>query len=261
MELSYFLGRFHVLALHLPIGMLFVVLLAHLVARRPRYSYLREFIPLLWAVTAIAAIFTVALGLLHFSEGGFDGEAGYKHRAYGLAFALTTTLAWLLSALRPDLYQRRLAGPACVLTLLLVTMTGHYGGNLTHGSTYLVEYAPQPIRSRAGLAPPRSAPRSLETADVYLDVVAPLLQQRCGACHNQNKRSGGLDLSSHASLLRGGEAGPVLAPGAAEASDLQRRISLPESNEDFMPAEGKTPLTESQVAIIGWWIDAGAPEG
>jgi hypothetical protein len=28
-----------------------------------------------------------------------------------------------------------------------------------------------------------------------------------------------------------------------------------------MPAEGKTPLTDDQVAIIRWWIEAGAPNG
>ena len=26
-----------------------------------------------------------------------------------------------------------------------------------------------------------------------------------------------------------------------------------------MPAEGKTPLTDEQVRIIEWWINAGAP--
>ena len=26
-----------------------------------------------------------------------------------------------------------------------------------------------------------------------------------------------------------------------------------------MHAEGKTPLTDAEVAILGWWIDAGAP--
>jgi len=44
-------------------------------------------------------------------------------------------------------------------------------------------------------------------------------------------------------------------------SELLRRISLPSDDEEFMPAEGKTPLTPEQVEIIRWWIAAGAPNG
>jgi hypothetical protein len=40
-----------------------------------------------------------------------------------------------------------------------------------------------------------------------------------------------------------------------------RRISLPRDDDDFMPAEGKTPLTARQVAIVRWWIAAGARSG
>jgi hypothetical protein len=37
------------------------------------------------------------------------------------------------------------------------------------------------------------------------------------------------------------------------------RVTLPSDDEAFMPAEGKTPLTDAQVRIIEWWIAAGAP--
>jgi len=57
----------------------------------------------------------------------------------------------------------------------------------------------------------------------------------------------------------GGESGAVVLPGNAAGSDLYKRVTLPENHENFMPAEGKTPLTVDQVAILGWWIDAGLP--
>jgi hypothetical protein len=44
-------------------------------------------------------------------------------------------------------------------------------------------------------------------------------------------------------------------------SELLRRISLDPKDDEFMPAEGKTPLTARQVDIIRWWIGAGAPHG
>jgi hypothetical protein len=42
---------------------------------------------------------------------------------------------------------------------------------------------------------------------------------------------------------------------------LLRRITVDPSDEEFMPAEGKTPLTARQAEIIRWWIGAGAPNG
>jgi hypothetical protein len=61
--------------------------------------------------------------------------------------------------------------------------------------------------------------------------------------------------------MRGGESGGVVIGGNPEGSELLRRITLPESDEAFMPAEGKTPLTAEQVEIIQWWISVGAPNG
>jgi hypothetical protein len=143
--------------------------------------------------------------------------------------------------------------------LIAVTITGHYGGNLTHGPTYLVEYAPQSIRQFAGLDERRAPVTDLALADPWHDVIAPMLQSRCGSCHNPDKQRGQLDLSSLDALLVGGESGAVVLPGNAEGSDLYKRVTLPESHENFMPAEGKTPLTQEQVQILGWWLDAGLP--
>ena len=150
--------------------------------------------------------------------------------------------------------------PASVVLLVLVSITGHYGGNLTHGSTYLVEYAPQPLRSLAGLAPRRTI-TSVSTADPFADVVGPMLVERCASCHNEDKQESELVLTTYAGIMRGGESGRVVVAGNTDLSELLRRISLPHDDEEFMPAEGKTPLTAEQVEIIRWWIAAGAPNG
>jgi hypothetical protein len=145
--------------------------------------------------------------------------------------------------------------------LFLVSITGHYGGNLTHGSTYLVEYAPQFMRSMAGLGPRREPVENFAEADPFHDLVAPMLEQRCGSCHNADKQQAELDLSSYQAVMRGGETGTVVTPGRPEVSEMLRRITLPHDDEAFMPAEGKTPLTERQTDIVRWWIGAGAPRG
>ena len=148
---------------------------------------------------------------------------------------------------------------AGIAMLALVSITGHYGGNLTHGTTFLGEYAPSFLRGLIGAAPRRPTRTSVAAADPYLDVVQPLLEQRCGTCHNDDKRKGGFSVGSYDSTLVGGDTGRAIVPGNLEASELIYRTGLPPDDEAFMPAEGKTPLTAEQVEILRWWVGAGAP--
>ena len=260
MDFFYFLGRFHVLALHLPIGIIVALFVLEWLARREKYRYLEAASPFLWGAMALSALLTVALGYLHFSEGSFVGSSATQHRNFGTAVALiATAVAFLRTSSFADNYKP-VYFPASVLLLFLISITGHFGGNLTHGSSYLVEYAPQPLRSLAGLAPRRRV-TSVAEADAFDDVVGPMLSERCTGCHNADKKENGLDLSSYDTAMRGGENGKVIAAGNTDQSELLRRISLPHDDEEFMPAEGKTPLTPQQVEIVRWWIGAGAPRG
>jgi hypothetical protein len=209
---------------------------------------------------ALSALVTVTLGYLHFEEGSFVGSSAVQHRNFGTAVALIAmVVAFLRTSSFADNYKP-VFFPASILLLVLVSITGHFGGNLTHGSTYLVEYAPQPLRSLAGLAPRRSI-TSVSAADPFADVVGPMLVERCSSCHNDDKQESDLNLATHEGVMRGGESGRVIAPGNPDQSELLRRITLDPSDEEFMPAEGKTPLTARQVEIIRWWIGAGAPSG
>jgi hypothetical protein len=58
--------------------------------------------------------------------------------------------------------------------------------------------------------------------------------------------------------MKVGKHGAVIVPGNPKDSDMYRRINLPATDKDAMPAEEKMPLTEGQKAIIGWWIQSGA---
>jgi hypothetical protein len=60
-------------------------------------------------------------------------------------------------------------------------------------------------------------------------------------------------------VIKGGEHGPVIVAGDETRSDLIRRISLPRTDTDFMPHDGKTPLSADQTAAIRWWVAQGAP--
>ena len=259
MGFIYFLGRFHVLMLHIPIGIIVAILALEILARKEKFRHLASASAFLWMAAAVSAILTVILGYMHFAEGGFDGPSAAQHRTFGTALAVIITVVAVLRSSRFAPNYAPVFLPAALLMFLLASITGHYGGNLTHGSTYLVEYAPQPIRSLAGLAPRRPPVESFGAADPFLDLVGPMLRARCEGCHNEDKRQAELVLTNYDGLLQGGETGDAVVARRPQFSELYRRITLAPSDEAFMPAEGKTPLTDAEVQIIRWWIEAGLP--
>jgi len=261
-QFIWFLGRFHVLILHLPLGILALAAAFEIFVRLKPFKSLEGSLGPLWAAGALSAIATVVLGFMHASEDSFrDMPAVEAHRWAGVALCVA---ACLVAALRTRLWRinQKLRVASVAIILFLMVLTGHLGGNLTHGDTYLLEHAPRPIRMLAGLpadAGRRPKPKDLASADIYLDVVQPALEQRCSNCHNNSKRSGGFSVASYEALMKGGSNGSVIKPGDSAASDLFRRVSLAPSAKGFMPKDGKTPLNENEVAAIGWWIEHGAP--
>jgi len=152
-DFIYFLGRFHVLVLHLPIGIILAAVALDWIARGERFRALGAVSPFLWALAAVSAVATAALGYMHFAEGKFSGDSAAAHRFFGTTVAVFTVIVWWLSR-RPELYKRVNVATGVVL-LVLVTITGHFGGNLTHGSSFLWQYAPGPLHS-LGAAESRS---------------------------------------------------------------------------------------------------------
>jgi hypothetical protein len=73
-------------------------------------------------------------------------------------------------------------------------------------------------------------------------------------CHNGKKSRGGLNLTTRAALLKGGDNGSAVIPGNAAGSLLVRQIS---GSKPEMPRQG-SKLTSADVAAIRQWIDAGA---
>lgn len=254
----YFLGRFHVVVLHLPIGILCLAVLVDFLARWPRHQALAAAGPLLWGATALTAIATVALGLAHFAEGGFSGPDVERHRALGISVALLATLLWIWrvrGAARYQLWQP-LTG---IVALVLVTLTGHFGGALTHGPAFLTERAPAALRALLGLGAVRAKSADVAGAQLFDDLVHPLLMLRCGSCHGESTRKGKLSFASYDLTMAGGEDFPAVVPGDLVQSELYARVTMPRDNKDAMPKDNKTPLTADQVRLIAWWIQAGAP--
>jgi len=81
-----------------------------------------------------------------------------------------------------------------------------------------------------------------------------LLKGNCFGCHNEEKKKGGLLLTSRKDLLRGGENGPVVVAGKGEQSKLIQVLAA--ESDPHMPP--KKQLTEKQISALRRWIDEGA---
>ena len=90
----------------------------------------------------------------------------------------------------------------------------------------------------------------------------PILEQNCNKCHGEEKQKGKLRLDSRDAALKGGKSGDTIVAGNPEKSEMIRRVSLPKTDDDFMPSEGE-PLKKEQIELLKEWIKQGAvwPEG
>jgi hypothetical protein len=93
------------------------------------------------------------------------------------------------------------------------------------------------------------------TNDASFDaLVAPLLSRRCLSCHDATSKKGGLDLTSEATMIAGGESGPAIKAGLPDESLLLQRVISGE-----MPP--KERLTADEQAILQQWITKGGTWG
>jgi uncharacterized membrane protein len=264
-----FLGRFHPLLVHFPIALLVagagLAVGCALRARRGLAAPLRAAVsPLLW-LGAASAVVAASTGYLLGSGGGYGGLVYERHQATGIAVAVSAVLAATaatLAARRPSPAARGALAVLLAATVFVLAGAGHLGATLTHGEGYLTERAPPGLRvllAGLGLAPAQ-APRGVpEEAVVFDALVQPVLRARCGDCHGAHQAMGRLRLDTAEGLRRGGEHGPVLAPGRAVASDLARRVALPPGDPRAMPPRGRRPVTAGEGALLRWWIESGAP--
>ena len=253
-----FLGRFHPLVVHLPISFILLGGLMYLLSRRKRFEHLTKatsFVLLLGSITAIVAAF---LGWLVAEDKGYDADTLFLHRWVGIAVATGSVLLWLLQTKRISGSEKQVSILYLVL-VLGVSITGHLGGNLTHGEGYLTEHAPEFIQNLFPLDNNEllQLPDHPDSVNVYADLISPILVSKCGNCHDEAQQKGGLNLISVAGINAGGDDGEVISPNQPYESELFMRTTLPLSHKKFMPLNG-TPLSFTESELIKWWIEEGA---
>ncbi|MEO1010183.1 MAG: c-type cytochrome domain-containing protein [Bacteroidota bacterium] len=259
LELSTFVGRFHPLFVHLPIGFLFLAIVLEWYGKLRKSKKQSRLIPAAWFLGGISAFGAAVSGWLLAETGLYEEDQLFAHRWLGVALVFISFVGWWIKS-RPEKHARLLHNGFNIALLGLLFIEGHKGGNLTHGEDYLVEYAPEPIQRLLGLSKERDSLPQLgqpDSVQVYRDLVSPIFESKCVACHNEDVKRGGLNMAHTDSLQLGGQGGPVIAMGNPSESELFRRITLPQKSSKFMPPT-KDVLTYDEIKIVEWWIQQGA---
>ena len=252
LDITTLIGHLHPVVVHLPIGFLALAILFELLSYFKKFEQLKIAIPITLLVGFITAVLSCIFGYLLSLGGEYEFSKINNHKiagitlavASGLLFISTTTVVKKIFSI-----PRLIFSSLCVVVLLIMIYTGHQGGSLTHGSDYLsIKLIDEPIRKK---------PISVAEALLFEEVVQPILIQRCGQCHREGKMKGQFSVQTLETLLKGGKTRAAVVAGSLNKSELFNRITLDPSNEKYMPADGKTPLTKAEIEIIQWWIEKG----
>ena len=243
-EIVKYLGNFHPVVLHLPIGaFLFTLLLFSY----QKFTKISLTIPIRLGLifSFISAIVSSILGFILQYYGDYDDSLVNFHMWLAIA---TTLLIGAIYFIHKKNDENKYLAHTFVSAVIFMTVTGHYGGSITHGKDYLkLPEINQTVRFV-----------TYDSIHLYDDVVSSIIDSKCVKCHNMSKSKGGLMLTNQQEILKGGENGKIFLANNSSESKLYTYLNLPLDDKMHMPPDGNSQLTENEKNLIKMWIDAGA---
>jgi uncharacterized membrane protein len=239
-------GRFHPLLVHLPIGILVLAIAFEWLSEYQRFQILKPAIHTIISLGAITALFSCITGYLLSQNGEYDGATVSWHQWLGISVTIISFVyVWVRS--RSEIAAKVFS----VVVLVLLSITGHLGGSLTHGEDFLTEgvFTNNESMNVASIN---------DQTKMYADLVQPILESKCYACHNASKQKGKLRLDAPEHILKGGKNGAVLVAHKVDESEMIDRLLLPLDQDEHMPPKEKKQLSSVEVEILKRWIASGA---
>ena len=249
LSVSELIGHLHPALVHLPIGILLIALLLIWLSKKEKYNISYQVIKIVLLVGVFSALASCITGYVLSTEDDYEKPLVIWHMWMGFGVAIVSMFLYMKLARKEfDILYKILA----VALLILVFITGHLGGSLTHGSDYLS------LDFNADKDTVKIKPLvNVEEAKAYADVIQPIFQTRCYSCHSSKKQKGGLRLDKFDLIMKGGKDGKIIMAGNPDESDMIKRLLLPNENEDHMPPREKPQLSDKQIALLHWWIETG----
>jgi uncharacterized membrane protein len=210
----FFLGRFHPIILHLPIGSLIVLLVMEIINKfRPELNLDAACRILLW-FSVVSIIPTITLGFLLASSGSYEDELLNFHKWLGWFTALICI--WLVVfRQKKSTKSKGLSSfyyPFLSINVVMMSLAGHYGGSLTHGEDYLIKYMPLAMKTFLNidntddkyLVINTVIDSSSKEALYYKNNIRPIVEKYCFECHGEEKQKGDMRLDTlHWSMING----------------------------------------------------------
>jgi len=247
-DMVIFFGRFHPILLHLPIGsLIFLAMLEVLCMGRRGEAKHGSTALLALFVGAAGSVLAVIAGIMLSREGGYAGGNFSLHQTMGIIGTAGVLLALVIRLMAMGQGNWELLHAYRALFFLsfgIMSLGAHFGGNMSHGSKFMTEKAPEPIKSQMiamekwmlsfvekpkpekteGNAPeaPKAPepPKLVETPLtptpppaptpaageklVFANLIQPILAAKCNKCHGEEKQKGDLRLDTFEFTMAGG---------------------------------------------------------
>ena len=245
LEILKYVGKFHPLVLHLPIGSLLMTFLLLVVSRYQKVG-LEKAIRIGVDFSFAGALMAALMGCLLSLDEAYDFNSLKFHFWAGI---ITLILSFSLCILHRTKGKENLFFGSYLLTLLALTVAGHKGGQITHGEDYL---------STAALFEEPIMVVQKDSVDYYKEVVHLIFEDKCVSCHNSNKSKSELRLDRYDLILIGGERGSIFDSQNPNESRLIRYINLPKEDKLHMPPKNKSQLSEKEKWLLTDWVNSGA---
>ncbi|MES2508053.1 MAG: DUF2231 domain-containing protein, partial [Verrucomicrobiota bacterium] len=147
-----FIGRFHPILLHLPVGALALLCIMELacLTRSGEEKLGSAALLTLWIGSA-GSVLAVLAGIMLSREGGYEGGNFTLHQTLALIGTSGVLLALVIRIMAMGQGNQELLHAYRAVFFLSFSIMGlgaHFGGNMSHGSKFLTEHAPEPMKSQ-----------------------------------------------------------------------------------------------------------------
>lgn len=142
-----FIGRFHPIFLHLPVGILSVLVFFELVCSTRRgENKFGEASLLMLILGAAGSVLAVFAGIMLSREGGYVGGNFSLHQTMGLLGTAGVLIALpirLVGMTRGSMELLNAYRAVYFISFGIMGLGAHFGGNMSHGNKFLIEHAPE----------------------------------------------------------------------------------------------------------------------